>query len=165
MSVTATTSVSDFMARFVESQDRTNPDFSTAEEAAIDTALAQFSLTASQLDQVDKLLEALEVMREMVAAGSLSATSLDAIELSIQALLQGVTVTAASAPPTAPTQPLPPAVQAFSDEYLTSTYLQDATVWPGADAQVQADLAAFDLAPREVAVASQYMYSIADQRR
>lgn len=170
MSVTAPPQVSQFMALYVESQGRTNPDFSAAEESALDAALAQFQLSTTQLEQVDKLLEALEVMRGMVASGSLPSTSLDAIELSIQMMLQAPAASPINAPVPLQAQPLPADVQAFSDEYLTSTYLQDGTVWPGADAHLQADLRQFELAPHdlaavEVAVATQYMYSIADQRR
>lgn len=165
MSVTATTSVSDFMALYVESQGRPAAEFSAAQEAAIDAALAGFQLSADQLEQVDKLLEALEVMRGMVATGSLPSGALDAIELSIQTLLQSPSVPQAPAPMLAQAQALPANVQAFSDEYLTSTYLQDAAVWPGADTRLQGDLGTFDLSALEKAVATQYLYSIADQRR
>lgn len=166
MSVNATTSVTSFMAQYVESQGRTSATLTSAETAALQLALTQFELNSTQLEEVNKLLDALQVMRGMMVDGSLSYTALDSIEMSIQTLIQ----TAMAAPATqavaaGPSQPLPANVQAFSDEYLTSSYLQAATVWPGADTQLQADLATFALAPREVSVATQYMYDIADQRR
>lgn len=169
MSVSTTTSVSAFMGQYVESQNRTSATFSATEETAITTALAEFQLNSAQLQQVGQLLNDLEVMRGLVATQSLSPTSLDAVELSIQMLLQGAAGNAgtvqAPATMTVQSQALPPDVQAFSDEYLTSTYLQNATTWPGADTRLQADLGGFNLAPIERAVATQYLYSIADQRR
>lgn len=161
MSVSTTTSVSSFMATYVESQNRTDATFSAAEEAQINAALAEFQISGAKLQQIGQLLDDLEVMRGLVSTQSLSPASLDAIELSIQMLLQGAALDAPSLKATT----LATAEQAFSDAYLTSTYLENATVWPGADTQLQADLAQFDLSARERAVASQYMYSIADQRR
>jgi len=167
MSVTATTSVSEFMALYVESQGRASPDFSSTEESAMFAALAQFQFNATQLDQVDKLLEALEVMRGMVATGTLPASSLDAIEMSILMMLEESTpspVTATSTT-TAASQPLPADVLVFSNVYLTTTYLRDASAWPGADTQLQQDLAPFNLQGLESATATQYLYAIAEQQR
>lgn len=165
MSVSAATSISNFMALHVESQGRTTATLSSTEEAALQDALGQFQLGTTQLAEVDKLLDALQVMRGMMVAGSLSYTALDSIELSIQMLLQAAVTAPAMTTGVQAAAPLPANVQAFSDQYLTSSYLPSASVWPGADTRLQADLATFDLAPREVSVATQYMYDIADQRR
>lgn len=166
MSVNAATSVSNFMALYVESQGRTAAALTPAEAAALQVALGQFQLGSTQLAEIGKLLDALQVMRGMMVTGTLPYTALDSIELSIQMLLQAAVMPPAPATVAAsPAPPLPSDVQAFSDEYLTSSYLQDAAVWPGADTGLQADLATFDLAPREVAVATQYLYDVADQRR
>lgn len=171
MSVSTTTGVSAFMAQYVESQNRTSATFSATEESAINAALAGFQIGSARLQQIVQLLDDLEVMRGMVSNQTLSPGSLDAIELSIQLLLEESstgTVTGQTPTPATPavqSAPLTPAVQAFSDEYLTSTYLQSAPVWPGADTRLQGDLGEFNLAPIERSVVTQYLYSIADQRR